>query len=642
MQFKSFTLDRFQEEAARAIEKNQSVVVSAPTGSGKTLIADYVIMLEEHKHQKIVYTAPIKALSNQKYKDFCHDYGESNVGLLTGDLVINPDARVLVMTTEIYRNMVMVKDPIVDEIAYVVFDEIHYINDIERGYIWEESVIFSPETVRFLCLSATIPNAKEFAGWIRSIKQHEVAVVKHTERPVPLRKLFYDEDLGITELDRIQKVQPEKKARGYFKQKAGETGPNPFRVIRLLREHNDIPALFFVFSRAETQKLAEMLGRREDFLTREESREVTLAISKAFGQLPEDVKKLKSAQLLRRLLGRGIGFHHAGLLPALKNLVESLFSTGMIKILFTTETFAVGINYPARTVVFKSLRKFDGHSFRYVNSKEYFQIAGRAGRRGMDKEGKAIAMIDPRTDDLKQIAKFTFEDTEPLQSQFRLSYNTVLNMIRGHNEEQIDTILVSNFFCYQKAQTGMTEGQARGVMRRRWTNLTKVLQKYKYIQGDSITEKGEFASYMFADELEFTEIFGTQFHKGLTTYQTLMIVAALCYEKRPRTKFFNKQGGHDIKDLLKRIEQNEPLRQERRFNNIHDLTSIILPLSKGVPFLEILANTNMLEGDLIRIFRQMMDRIMTVRKATRDDELQNRLDKSVKAIDECFKDIGLI
>ena len=206
MKFKTFTLDRFQEEAVHAIEDNQSVVVSAPTGSGKTLIADYII--DKYKNEpncRIIYTAPIKALSNQKYKDFSKEFGEENVGLMTGDIVINPSAKVVIMTTEIYRNMVVSNDKEeLKQIAYVIFDEVHYINDIERGYVWEESVIYSSESVRFLCLSATIPNAKEFANWIQAIKKHKVATVVETKRNVPLKHMFFDYELGITTLEKIK------------------------------------------------------------------------------------------------------------------------------------------------------------------------------------------------------------------------------------------------------------------------------------------------------------------------------------------------------------------------------------------------------------------------------------------------------
>ena len=205
MQYKQFTLDKFQEDAIASIEKNNSVVVSAATGTGKTLIADYIIDKAIKEGKKVFYTAPIKALSNQKFKDFTTEYGKEKVGLLTGDLSINPEADIVVMTTEIYRNMLLVEDPIVNAISYIVFDEIHFINDIERGTVWEESIIFSPEHIRFLCLSATIPNAKEFSDWIMSIKDHQVDVIEYAKRAVPLKHYVYDSKLGLVTSDKLKK-----------------------------------------------------------------------------------------------------------------------------------------------------------------------------------------------------------------------------------------------------------------------------------------------------------------------------------------------------------------------------------------------------------------------------------------------------
>ena len=207
MQFKGFTLDKFQEDSIQSIENNNSVVVSAATGTGKTLIADYAIDKFIKLHKRIIYTAPIKALSNQKYRDFKSEYGEDKVGIMTGDVVINPDAQVIVMTTEIYRNMLLTADPIIESLSYIVFDEIHFMSDIERGTIWEESIIFSPDHVRFLALSATIPNAKEFAEWISSIKHHTVDVIKYSQRAVPLKHYLFDREYGIVNVKKVKEIK---------------------------------------------------------------------------------------------------------------------------------------------------------------------------------------------------------------------------------------------------------------------------------------------------------------------------------------------------------------------------------------------------------------------------------------------------
>src|SRR3989338_10734825 len=254
MKFKGFTLDTFQEEAINAIEDNYSVVVSAPTGSGKTLIADYIIEKHKNDNKRIIYTAPIKALSNQKYKDFSKEYGENNVGLMTGDMVINPSAKIIVMTTEIYRNMAVSKDSDLNNVAYVIFDEIHYINDIERGYVWEESIIYSDPNVRFLCLSATIPNADEFARWIQAIKKHSVKTVISTHRNVPLDHKFFDYELGITTLEKIKEAREVPRYHNIIKKKGKREktpGPNHIELIQELGVEKT-PCLFFSFSRRDT------------------------------------------------------------------------------------------------------------------------------------------------------------------------------------------------------------------------------------------------------------------------------------------------------------------------------------------------------------------------------------------------------
>src|SRR3989344_2309129 len=293
MEYKGLILDKFQEDAIKAIENNHSVVVSAPTGSGKTLIADYIICRDVKKGIKVIYTAPIKALSNQKYKEFTKDYGEDKVGLLTGDVVINPGALILIMTTEIYRNMALTNDKMIEQVSYVVFDEIHYINDIERGYVWEESIIFSKPHVRFLCLSATIPNAKEFAEWIHSIKGHTVDTVRHEHRSVPLHKSFYDSELGVTTLEDIREVKDIPNYE-YVIGRGRERRPKIKAPdhIELVKEIKDkLPCFFFNFSRQRCQDLALEISRAKIF---EVNPEISAIMRKRLEGAPPEVKGLKS------------------------------------------------------------------------------------------------------------------------------------------------------------------------------------------------------------------------------------------------------------------------------------------------------------------------------------------------------------
>ena len=328
MEYKGLTLDKFQEDAIDAIEHNKSVVVSAPTGSGKTLIADYIIERDFKKGIRVIYTAPIKALSNQKYKEFSRSYGAENVGILTGDVQKNSDALILIMTTEIYRNMVLSKDPFIDSVSYVIFDEIHFINDIDRGYVWEESIIFSQPKVRVLCLSATIPNADEFAAWIEAIKEHEVVVVKHNERPVPLHLNFFDAELGITTLKNLKdnmdipdyhKVMGRRQNRHHFRQKPKM--PNHLDLVKEIK--NNLPCMFFCFSRAGTQKKALELYERKLF---EPNPEISTFVRTKLENTSTEINRLDSAKTLRQVLPYGIGFHHAGMLPTVPPKVKGIRS----------------------------------------------------------------------------------------------------------------------------------------------------------------------------------------------------------------------------------------------------------------------------------------------------------------------------
>jgi len=640
MQYKGLILDKFQEDSIASIEENHSVVVSAPTGSGKTLIADYIINKYIQKKVRVIYTAPIKALSNQKYKEFSSEYGKENVGLLTGDVVKNPGAPILIMTTEIYRNMALINDPMLDEVFYVIFDEIHYINDIERGYVWEESIIFSKVKVRFLCLSATIPNAEEFAEWIRSIKRHKVDVITHEKRSVPLHKHFYDAELGITNLERIKEIvdiPSYKYIRGKSKQwRPRVKAPDHVDLIKQIKDK--LPCFFFNFSRKSCQENAEGLLKAKIF---ENDPEITKFIREKLSKTCPEINNLKSTKILRHCLPYGIAFHHAGLIPIMKELVEDLFGKGLIKVLYTTETFAVGINMPAKTVCFQGLRKFDGVSFRFLNSKEYFQIAGRAGRRGIDKEGFVYSMIDRRDFDYNLLKRMTSKDVVPIKSQFRLSINTVLNLIKQHTKVEINKILVKNFDSFQKYGTDVKKLK-KDVIYHTFNNIKRKLEKKNYIKEEVLTEKGEFASKIYADEILTGEIFATSFYRDLNEYQILLILACLAYEPRERIEFYDLYDSKFLRELRKEIRKNDSLQGNNKFRSIKKLTSLIHPCYNGKSVFDIMKNTNMLEGDIIRFFRQILDRIGQIKNSTDDARLRGMLNSCQMLIIKSLEDIDVI
>lgn len=444
--YRGFVLDPFQQEAVEYIDQNYSVLVAAPTGVGKTLIADYLIEKIYKENGRVVYTAPIKALSNQKFKEFKAIMGEDAVGILTGDVVINSEAPVLIMTTEIFRNLLQQSPERVADVRYVIFDEIHYIDDPERGSVWEESLIFMPDTMRFLGLSATIPNVEQLAEWIGQTQRQEIKIVTHFERIVPLRHYIFEKSMGAVPVNQFRKRA--KKVLGRIKQADGYKVPATTHVD-LIEEIKDgyLPCLFFTFSRKKAELNAIELGADNSFLTVNERREAEAVIDAVSALYPRILSERWKG--LRNLLLKGIGYHHAGMLPALKDVVEELFTRRLIKVLYCTETFAVGLNFPCRSVCFDSSTKWDGRSFRAITNREYFQMAGRAGRRGIDTEGFVFMLVDFNYYDPHDLPSMKESQIEPLQSQFALTYNSILNLIKNYDDEQIYRILGQNFATYQ-------------------------------------------------------------------------------------------------------------------------------------------------------------------------------------------------
>lgn len=641
MQYKNLTLDPFQEQSIKAIEDNNSVVVSAPTGSGKTLIADFIIEKHKNDAKRIIYTAPIKALSNQKYRDFSKDYGEEKVGLMTGDIVINPDAKILIMTTEIYRNMVVSNDAEVKDVAYVIFDEIHFINDIERGYVWEESIIYSPETVRFLCLSATIPNAEEFARWIQAIKHHKVKTVISTPRPVPLEMSFYDPELGLTSLEKIRAALDDPD----YKRMRSKKGKQKFRLpppdhTQLIKElsKDRLPCLFFLFSRNECQLKAQDLARKNLF---PKDYSLIQTLNSRLENAPSEISRLTSTKILKETLPQGIAFHHAGLLPVIKETLEELFAQGKIRVLYATETFAVGINMPAKTVCFESLRKYDGFSFRGLTTKEFFQMAGRAGRRGIDKVGYAITMIYRPSLNYNEVKHITSKDVEPIKSQFKLCVNTTLNLVNQHPPEQIEKILRLSFWSYQQFGENYAKVPAR-VLLARYNSIIKKLEAFGYILDEKLTPKGIFSSKIFADEITTGEIFATPMVESMDEYQTLLILAALAYEFRDLDQFKNPHVDQRVRQLRQLLHENDYLAREKKFRELEKLTSLIYPIYHGESFFTVLEQTNLQEGDLIRFFLQILDRVGQIRKATSDFRVSKKMENCEGIIKKALEGIYLV
>jgi superfamily II RNA helicase len=459
-EFHGLKLDPFQSQAIAAIEAGKSVLVSAPTGTGKTLIADYLVEKVLRAGGRVVYTAPVKALSNQKYREALRNFGEEAVGLITGDLVINRDAPLRIMTTEILRNMLLTGEGgDVDDVEAIILDELHYIDDPVRGTVWEELLIYLPERIRFLGLSATLSNLDELAGWLNSIRSEsggEVAVIVSHNRAVPLSFFLANNEVGLVPHAEFEthfrrwhkKGRTSRHQRGRGGAQRGDDGATRHHDMVMMLEASDLPALFFLFSRRATERCALALVKRSrrDFLTGREREQVRQRLA-AFAREHAEVL----APYQEQMYARGIAFHHAGLNVLLKSLVEELYEQRLVKILYCTSTFALGINMPARTVLFEELEKFNGFEVAPLTVRQFMQKAGRAGRRGLDDEGQVIIRADfPDWPSMaEQVKRVTEGVSEPVASAFNLSFHSVVNLLSRYEESAIKTILSRSFKAYQ-------------------------------------------------------------------------------------------------------------------------------------------------------------------------------------------------
>ena len=469
----AFPLDDFQESACRSLESGHGVLVAAPTGAGKTIVGEFAIHLALASGQKVFYTTPIKALSNQKFAELVKRYGKERVGLLTGDNNNNSEAQIVVMTTEVLRNMIYATSTSLKDLGFVVMDEVHYLADRFRGAVWEEVILHLPKYVRVVSLSATVSNAEEFGAWLKEIRGNtEIIVSEH--RPVPLHQhvLFGDELLELFENGSDQlRVNPELtqkhqararspiRSRGKYGKGRGDgrSGPNHRNFPRLdkpeivekLDDLQLLPAIFFIFSRAGCDQAVINCRRSGIRLTnKEEQQEIrSLVEARCSSISDEDLDTLGYFEWLESL-ERGFASHHAGMLPAFKEVVEELFLRKLVRVVFATETLALGINMPARTVVLERLDKYNGESRVNITAGEYTQLTGRAGRRGIDVEGHSVvlwgAQLDPNI-----VAGLASKRTYPLNSSFRPTYNMAVNLIAAFGKERAREVLERSFAQFQ-------------------------------------------------------------------------------------------------------------------------------------------------------------------------------------------------
>jgi superfamily II RNA helicase len=649
--FRGLTLFPFQREALSAILSGQSVVVAAPTGAGKTLVADYAIERALVADRRVVYTSPIKALSNQKFRDFRAHYGEDRVGIMTGDVTIHSEAPLLVMTTEIFRNTIFEAPERLRGFDFVIFDEVHYLDDRERGTVWEESIIYAPRHIRVVALSATVPNVEDLAAWIAEVRATEVRVIVEHERPVPLTHRIWVPGRGPRALPEVKRHYVEmgrakERGRGGRRRAPSRSRRAQEEVLRRalgslvdhLEERDLLPAICFCFSRADCEALAEDHARRH--LLEGEDLERML---RTFDDLAAryEVSDARETLHFRSLAERGVLFHHAGMLPIDKEIVERLFTTGLVRLLFATETFSLGVNMPARTVVFQSLCKFDGIRYGRIMAREYWQMAGRAGRQGIDAQGHVFALLDETSVDWPDVEYLLSGRIEPVRSRFDLSYGGILNLHRRLGD-QVEGAWQHSFARFQREGRRGAPGAGQpkkgaGQIRAR----LQVLRAEGYLDEQGLTEKGALCARVNGYEIAVTEAYANGWLARADPVQLVMLFAAMVYDPRPQDHA--ERPTRSMKGLAVPFAMRmEAFAAEEAAAGVSARTrppdfGIAGPVQRfaeGADFDDLLGRTSLAAGDLVRVLRMTIQMLRQAAHALpADDPCVQHLEEARARID---------
>lgn len=736
-----YPLDTFQLESAQHLAEGRSVLVAAPTGTGKTVVAEFGIWLARRDGKRAIYTAPVKALSNQKFRDLRARYGADEVGLLTGDIVENPSARIVVMTTEIYRNMLleglraahvtpqeeaagllagvdarhgapcgaeppgaadvaeMARRARLDEelssVGCVIFDELHFLNDPQRGPVWEEAIIHSPPHVAFVGLSATVSNASELRRWIEEV-HGPIALVYHTARAVPLESYYFlDGKLRLTRdasgqrVERFPNIGGETKlarmrdrtrrytfeggprprvesvsaapgpaaalgaaASGAEEEPPERQAPEPGEVLTALREAGLLPCIYFLPGRRAVEEAAERAATHL-FTTPEQRAKLVTETREWVRALPPEDQKLEQARKLLYLLPRGLAFHHAGLLPGLKMMVETLFQRGELKAVFATDTLALGINMPARAVVLGSVSKFDGQQMRLMTPNEYQQVTGRAGRRGMDENGAAVMLYSPWDAFEPAFAALT-APLLPVTSAFTVRYNTVLNLWRPGDQGRLRRAVAASLREFQRRGVSVARAArrrprpgeehedvraayepeqepgaqpAQQLSRAALAELNAtiyVLRALNYIgEDDALTARGRLLRAIFhpagitvcelllsgaLDELSPAELAEVMswftFDNDRSLKNTFVMPAQIVQARRATQR---------VQRFVREFEYDEGL--DMSPNMVDSFHSVALTWARGAPLAALLRRIELAEGDLLVTLNQTIDILQQVQGA---------------------------
>lgn len=649
--FRGKRLFPFQAEAARAILSGKSVVVAAPTGAGKTLVADVAIAEALAEGRRIVYTSPVKALSNQKFRDFRAAYGDERVGIMTGDVTIQGEAPLLIMTTEIFRNTIFESPERLAAVDFVVFDEVHYLDDFERGTVWEESILYAPRHVRVVALSATVPNVKELAAWIEEVRGTAVVVVTETERPVPLVHKAWIPGRGPRAVDEVRRAAEaeaweERGRRPRDGRRRGRSAEDdalvaaPGELLAYLRDRDLLPALYFVFSRRECEALARAHAGMD--LLDDAQRDRLLA---HFDDLAAryQAADAPSVRELRRLCARGVLHHHAGMLPIDKEIVERLFTTGEVRLLFATETFALGVNMPARTVCFHALRKFDGVDVVPLAVRDYGQMAGRAGRQGLDAVGHVFSIVDRRHVDWRDLERLFFGAPEPVRSRFNLDYATILNLYARIGPRVADAwrrSFARFHLAWGRKRPPRTAPERVSPAGLAISARLEVLEEHRYLSRDGLTRKGKMTARISGYEIACAEAYESGFLARCDAVEAVMLFAGFVYGARPADEADpptrSTRAMASVRERLDRFRASE--RRAGVFTPIRGIDGLIFGLAEAWAAGESLAVLesmgNLAPGDLVRTFRMTIQLLRQMQHAVpKGDPVQETMREAIERID---------
>jgi superfamily II RNA helicase len=674
-----FVLDPFQEEAIHHIAEGTSVIVSAPTGAGKTLIAEFAIFRALAEQQRIAYTTPIKALSNQKYADFCRQFGPEQVGILTGDVQVNSQAPVLVMTTEILRNMFYLGPP--ENLGYVVLDECHYMGDEGRGTVWEEIIINCPRDVPLVALSATVSNIEEIAEWIGKIHRPIIAV-QHPVRPVPLEYFLVDPEGRITPPgDVVRKGRLAVEAHGPGRRHRRRRGPEVRQLILQLHTRRWLPAIYFIFSRAGCEAALRRCLRDDIRLIGASGvDEVEAAIEKTLIDYPSIAPVSELNRLVFDGLRQGLGIHHAGMLAALKRLTEVLFEKGLVQVVFATETMSLGIHMPAKSVVIENLRKRTNDGFRTLRVGELTQMAGRAGRRGIDPRGTClIATESPES--LDDALRLIEGKPEPIESRFKIGYSSAALLIQSlGNPQAIRKTIERSFGQFQnrrrmkaleaereKFSRRPGEGQKRSKEMRlafeyktrqlaylrssywdEFLRLTEILEHFDYLKAGELSSEGRLVATLRHDnELLVARVLFSGVLDRLKPPELAGLLSCLGEESREAEPRYSWLLLQQHPHLQKRLQKMGRLAQEvHEVQRSHQVTIAVQVhvghlaasyrwASGEEDWMRLVRDSyGGHEGDLIRTFRRLIDLCRQLAESPEvRPSLQDRLWQAVSALD---------